>query len=331
MNLKPREMLTTETCGEEKCTGLSEIIYAKGTMVPDIAVGLCSTHNAQYTADPAPAPALAKWDASNPTATPVPDNGKPKRGRGRPKKTATLTVDASGVVSSATTAHIEGAATAPVTVTPVVPVPPAAPAGDDLEIPKMPVVLAFTAEAKTEAEATLGLLREVKLVTPEQEQWAMNAANTLAKKHDELEKKRKSWTAPLKKVTSDIESEFRPVLQLLTQGIDILKQKVGDYRFALEQEKQKALAAMQTAVQSGNVAQAQAIATQIEVSAPPPPDKGSVKMVWTGQVVDPTLIPRQFLVPDVNALLAMTASLKRDPGIPGWKAWEVPEVKISRR
>jgi hypothetical protein len=310
---------------------MSEIIYHPGTIDPDAKVGLCGAHNAQYAAEGVES--LIKWDASNPTPPPPPATENKKRKRGRPRTgqgphDVPLAVTENLVVTPAAQ-HVEGAA-APATVMHTTTLPPAL-VDDGLAIPKMPVVLAFTTEAKEEAEATIGMLREVQLKTPEHESWAMNAANALAKKHDELEKKRKSWTAPLKKVTSDIESEFRPVLQLLTQGIDILKQKVGDYRFALEQEKRQALAAMQTAVQAGNVAQAQALATQIEIAAPPPPDKGSVKMVWTGQVTDPTAIPREYLVPDVNALLAMTASLKRDPQIPGWKAWEVPDVKISRR
>jgi hypothetical protein len=285
LKLKPVEVLSAETCGQESCTALSAIVYGAGTLVPGVAVGLCEKHDAERDQDPVAAP----------------------KKRGRPKKTK----DTPEVVAA-----------------PAMPVP--APS-TDLDIPKMPLVMAFTNEAKEEAEATLGMLREATLTTPDHEQWAMNAANTLAKRHDELEKKRKSWTAPLKKVTGDIEAEFRPVLQLLTQGIDILKLKVGEYRARLEAEKQQALAAMQQAVQAGNTTQVQALATQIEVSAPPPPDKGSVRMVWTGQVTDPTKIPAQFLKPDVDALLALTASLQRDPGIPGWQAWQVPEVKISRR
>jgi hypothetical protein len=319
-------MLAAETCGEARCVAMSEIIYHAGTMLPDNQVGLCTAHNVQYTNEGQKGLKVLEsfevWDASNPT----PENGKKKRGR--PKKIENTKIADAVKEAKVEAQHVEGAA-APATVTHTIALP--TPVDDGPAVPKMPVVLAFTTEAKTEAEATLGMLREVRLTTPEHESWAMNAANALAKKHDELEKKRKSWTAPLKKVTSDIESEFRPVLQLLTQGIDILKQKVGDYRFALEQEKRKALAAMHTAVQAGDTAQVQALATQIEISAPPPPDKGSVNMVWTGQVTNATEIPRQYLVPDVNALLTITASLKRDPGIPGWKAWEVPEVKISRR
>lgn len=307
MKLKPIEVIVTETCGEETCAGMSAIIYSKGTLHPDIAVGLCETHHALY-------------------ATEGLTNDPPKRKRGRPKHVKPE--DMPPPIPAPPTGP-------PVVIEPTTTVvastlPPPASAGD-LEIPKMSIVLAFTEEAKAEASATLGMLREVTLTTPEHEQWAMTSANALAKRHDELEKKRKSWVAPLKKVTGDIESEFRPVLQLLDEGISILKAKVGEYRAALEAEKQKALAAMSAAVQAGDTAQAQALATQIEVAAPPPPDKGSVRMVWTGQVTDPTKIPAQFMVPDVNALLSLTASLQRDPGIPGWQAWQVPEVKISRR
>jgi hypothetical protein len=340
VKLKPTEVLTTETCGGETCTAMSAIIYAKGTLHPDVSVGLCESCNLKYTTEGVTT--IPKYDASNPagetTAAPAAET---KKKRGRPKKAAAEPALPLAAVTPA----------APVTVP--VSAPPAAPyvpgtvatpqqvqagvdviraqVSEELEIPKMGMVLAFTTEAKTEAANTLTMLREVKLVTPEQEQWAMNAANLLAKRHDELEKKRKSWTAPLKKVTGDIEAEFRPVLQLLDEGVAILKSKVGEYRYALEQEKQKALAAMSAAVSTGNTQQAQALATQIETLAPPPPEKGTVTMVWTGQVTNAMEIPRQYLVPDVNALLAITASLKRDPGIPGWKAWEVPDVRISRR
>lgn len=49
---------------------------------------------------------------------------------------------------------------------------------------------------------------------------------------------------------------------------------------------------------------------------------------WDGEVVDPALIPREYLVPDVKKLKDLTKVLKEATNIPGWKAKSVKTISI---
>jgi len=49
---------------------------------------------------------------------------------------------------------------------------------------------------------------------------------------------------------------------------------------------------------------------------------------WDGDVVDPALIPREYLVPDVKKLKDLTKVLKEATNIPGWKAKSVKTISV---
>jgi hypothetical protein len=49
---------------------------------------------------------------------------------------------------------------------------------------------------------------------------------------------------------------------------------------------------------------------------------------WTGDVVDESLIPREYLTPDLDKLKAVTKTLKEATSIPGWQAKSVKTVSV---
>lgn len=57
-------------------------------------------------------------------------------------------------------------------------------------------------------------------------------------------------------------------------------------------------------------------------------DDVSFGETWTGEVVDESLIPRQYLVPDLSRLLAVTRSLKQATQIPGWRVKSAATVTV---
>ena len=54
----------------------------------------------------------------------------------------------------------------------------------------------------------------------------------------------------------------------------------------------------------------------------------SVSETWAGEVVDASLIPREYLTPDLDKLKGVTKSLKEATAIPGWKAKPVRTLAV---
>lgn len=74
-----------------------------------------------------------------------------------------------------------------------------------------------------------------------------------------------------------------------------------------------------------------AAAAAVAATVPARLDGVSVRREWTGEVVDAGLLPREYMIPDTARLEAATRSLGADPGIPGWRAFQVERVRTSRR
>lgn len=69
----------------------------------------------------------------------------------------------------------------------------------------------------------------------------------------------------------------------------------------------------------------------VAAAAPAKIDGVSMRREWSGEVVDAGLLPREYMRPDTAKLEATTKALGADPGIPGWRAFQVEKVRTSRR
>lgn len=49
---------------------------------------------------------------------------------------------------------------------------------------------------------------------------------------------------------------------------------------------------------------------------------------WSGEVTDPSLIPAEYLTPDIEKLKAVTKALKDATNIPGWKATKGKTISV---
>jgi hypothetical protein len=81
---------------------------------------------------------------------------------------------------------------------------------------------------------------------------------------------------------------------------------------------------------AGDRAQADLAYQKADELAPAEGGAGS-KVYWNGEVVDPALIPREYLMPDLEKLKAVTKAHGADPGIPGWRAFPDAQVRTSRK
>ena len=189
----------------------------------------------------------------------------------------------------------------------------------------------FVESVRAEAEGALGRVRAFEIVGPDGLATADRALNAIAKQRDEWDAERKSFVGPLKDVAKRIDQAFKTILDPLDLAERELKAKIGAHALAERKDRERLLAEAAKAAREGDDAAAEALV--VAAVPPPPPDdaKASARIEWTGQVVDAAAIPRQYLVPDVAALEALTRAAGRDPQIPGWQAYERAVVRTSRR
>lgn len=106
-----------------------------------------------------------------------------------------------------------------------------------------------------------------------------------------LEDKRTSLTKPLLAVKRGIDDLFSPVLGSLAQTEQILKQKIGAFTAAREEQRR--------ALMRSSAAEHQAGGTPIMVIPEPAKVQGvSVQVFWNFRITDPDQVPRDLCSPD---------------------------------
>lgn len=67
-----------------------------------------------------------------------------------------------------------------------------------------------------------------------------------------------------------------------------------------------------------------------EDAGTPVPDLDHIgfSSAWVGEIVDATLIPREYLIPDLRKLTDISGVLKSETNIPGWRAVERKIVSV---
>lgn len=196
-------------------------------------------------------------------------------------------------------------------------------------IPKMGDVALEASSQGEEADEALDLIKGIKLATNDDLKMAVVTIAEMKDKRGAVEAVLKRFTDPLKGVIKDIESMFKPAMRALDDCEKLMKRKISVFSDdqAVRRDKYLAIAGEAASKGEEGVAQA-ALASADELVLEKVPGL-SVRELWDGEVVDAAVIPREFLIPDVKALKAMTRARKGDPSIPGWRAFPTSSVAIT--
>lgn len=133
----------------------------------------------------------------------------------------------------------------------------------------------------------------------------------------------------------------------------IVKRKIADYSLAEESRRREEEARLQAAArvreedarlaeavlleQAGESALAESVIAAPVVVAPvvlPPPPKVhgvSTRTTWNFRIVNPAIIPRDFLTPDLGKIGGVVRALKGYANIPGVEAYEDRTVAVRGR
>lgn len=163
-----------------------------------------------------------------------------------------------------------------------------------------------------------------------QDQNSADAANDILVKITaglkEIEKKRKSFTAPLNQSLKEINSSFKRITEPITAAKQALSQRLMSWRSAEqrrireEQEKARREEERRRKIQEAHAAKGHNVSEDITPVEKPMPfsvsDTTKTRLQWTYDILDESQIPRKYLVLDKGAITkAVHAGIRDIPGV----------------
>ena len=195
-------------------------------------------------------------------------------------------------------------------------------------------------EQSTQIAESVQVLKVVTAVQYEQAGEKLKEIKGAQKRLDAL---RKSFTSPLDQAKSAIMDFFRKPEEKLKQAESVLKRAMDGYyqeqeRIAREaqarldeearKQREKLEAQAAKARESGKVEKANILETKAALVDAPVVVPQQVQMAgqsvrkdWDFQIVDASLIPREYLMPDEMKIRKMVKAFKEDAKIPGVKVF----------
>jgi len=147
------------------------------------------------------------------------------------------------------------------------------------------------------------------------------------RRYNALEKTLKSITAPMREAEKNARDLFRPAMTALLAAESDLKQRVVQARNAQLAINQQAMAAAQVHLAQGD-ARAAALVTVVLQDTAMPAGLGA-RDVWSYEITDEALVPRELCSPDPAKIRAWVAAWKNAAAVPGVRIFE--DTIISSR
>ena len=156
------------------------------------------------------------------------------------------------------------------------------------------------------------MIRDLPVTNDAEAAFASEGVQQLKEWHAELEAKRTSITKPINEGLRRLNEEFRPAKRDLEEAERIVKARIAGY---LADKQRRNAAAIEAAASAATAEQAeQALATVSPVEAP----KGtSVRYQWVAEVVDESVLPREYLTPNMAKIVDAVRASDGQVQIPG--------------
>ena len=177
----------------------------------------------------------------------------------------------------------------------------------------------IAASEHEQAEQVLSVIRSFKIVTVQDHENAVLMLAEAKKERARIEEIRTGITRPINQSLKKINELFKPIDITLGATIQFLNEAVVGWIEEQTRERDRLLREAAEAAQAGASIKAADAIFQAQGSLVPQVDGFSVRDVWSGEVVDAALLPREYLIPDVTKLLAETREKKDKMNVPGWK------------
>lgn len=160
---------------------------------------------------------------------------------------------------------------------------------------------ADVAERTKEAEEYLAGFEDFTIENEADLEVAVDCLKDVKKTYKEIKAEQELVTKPMNAALVKVRSWFKPALEVLERTERLLKGKVAGYHEMVAEESRKAMEAAAKASQEGNFDAAHEAAKGI-VSAPRTHGVSVGARQWDYELVDLSLVPREFLTLDHSAV-----------------------------
>lgn len=148
--------------------------------------------------------------------------------------------------------------------------------------------------------------------------------------HQEICDTEKKYLAPVKAVQAIVDT--KAVAWQVQEKLRLEKERLDREALAKKQQEEIRLAEAERLEKSGHQQEAVAILNQPIVCSVPTEEPVAVKgfsvvAIWSFEIVDPNLLPRQYLIPDTKAIGQTVRALKDRANIPGIRVFAVDSVR----
>lgn len=174
-------------------------------------------------------------------------------------------------------------------------------------------------EALAEMSASLQELR----CTPETYPGICDALIDVKARVKGLTEQQETILKPLREAESAVRNWFRSPIETYKMIEAGLKRRVAEYQETLRQEKHKAIVA------AGQAPTPTAMAQLTALAVPPTPAAISFRKTWEVEIVDPNLVPREYLLIDTTALRKVCVATKGQIQVPGVRFFQKDGVAVG--
>src|SRR6266545_2517373 len=188
------------------------------------------------------------------------------------------------------------------------------------------IVLAKTATTEFESNRdALQMTRDLPITCDLDQEFAAEGLRWVKEQLNTIEAKRTAITKPLNAALKQVNDMFRPMKTALEDAEKTLKRRIAGYLEQKQLDNDRAIATAAAAATPVEASTALAAVSHVEA-----PRGVSIRYMWVATVTDASLIPRQFLMPDMAKIVDAVRNSDGKIQIPGISVHQEPIVSSRR-
>lgn len=186
------------------------------------------------------------------------------------------------------------------------------------------IVQARTAVSDVDQDA-ITLIRDLPITTDDEQEFAARGLRLVKEWHAELEDKRTAITKPMNQALREVNDLFRPMQTALKETERIVKARIADY---FENKRRANDEAVRAAAQAATPKQAEYALSLVKTVEMP--SGTSMRYMWVATITDASLLPREYLMPNMDKILQAVRASDGRAEIPGVAVSQEPVVSSRR-
>lgn len=189
------------------------------------------------------------------------------------------------------------------------------------------------AVVKTQATKALTAATELAIKSPEDMTSATDMLSKMKAVAKTIKERKEAITKPLSEALASARDLFKPIEQNLAEAERVVKGKMLDYQNEADKKAEEDRLKLAQRVERGTMKPETAVAKMEQIQDAPTSVQGKVgamafRTIKKYRVTDESLLPREFLTPDMGKI---TEALKAGRTVPGAESYDEKIVASSRQ